>query len=105
MKEVKWESLGEYFKEEAEEYFGHFYSNRTEDYSEDFDVESDIINQVKDYKRTEIYYQRKLEISETGKPPLILEFISCDVFDDKDNLVDIHYYLDEGIVASRPWLV
>lgn len=87
LKRVSSEELGKYISNLASEYFNKYYSDDLVDYLGD--IRTNIIKQVNNH----YWYDHHIELTETGKPPLIIEFVEENITDNNEEIIEINYYI------------
>lgn len=87
LKRVSSEELGKYISNLASEYFNKYYSDNFMDYIED--IREDLTRQVDNH----YWYNCHIELTETGKPPLIIEFVEENIIDNNEEIIEINYYI------------
>ncbi|MCM1052435.1 MAG: hypothetical protein NC483_00435 [Ruminococcus sp.] len=86
MKKINYENLGAYFKKKAENEFGEWYSDNTNDWEEDISrAENNAY-----YDEIENLYNCHLEVTKVAKAPLLIDFY-VKYYDDND----CEYFIDE----------
>lgn len=88
MKKVNFEDLGKIIKEQAEREFGGWYSDNIRDYMDD--INEEFIEDLEDNKTRNKQY---VELTKTGKTPLIIEWEVVYTFDSNDMIESEEYYI------------
>lgn len=87
LKRVSSEELGRYISKQASEYFNKYYSDDFGDYIED--IRTNTIKQADNH----YWYDHHIELTETGKSPLIIEFVEENINNADDEIIEINYYI------------
>ena len=88
MKKIKIKDLGEIIKEQAEKEFESWYSDDTRDYMDD--IREEFIENLGANKTRNKQY---IELTKTGKKPLIIEWEVIYTFDNNDMIESEEYYV------------
>lgn len=89
MKKVHYEDLGVYFGTKANKYFNtNVFSMITTDYVED--IKEDGLEEETGLTKCHI----ELTYPKANKPPLLIFFYICYIYDSEENIIGIRYYID-----------